>query len=445
MSIKKILVLILASLALTGLHAANNLNMFINHHRFLDKDRNTILLVDYQIPYRSLVFLAQNSGYFAELKVQVNISTPDSLVLSQDVSDYVGISNKADAGNSQKSYLNRLSFIMPEQPGKIEFSALDINSQRSFSWEFTVEPLPKNALISDVELNSEVRPDSLNTMPKFLRNNVLYRSEPSILLNRNTTDFAYLYLESYNRTDINNGNNLINLYLEKDSLVVMDEYIDFLPKKADESINLKIPLADLKPGLYSGTLLLQAGESSEERGFEFVLYEEKEDFISLFANMDEEYELMRYFVGNKLPSDWKNMSPDKKKRHVTQFWKNMAFSTGKSVPEVLSMVQERIDYANRVFGHLKAGWTSDMGRIYIRNGAPDEIDRDTSSDESRFVRKDYQIWKYSKGNKPVYLFIDIQMNGNSRLIYVDADDLEASNPDWLRYVGSDFDESRLNN
>jgi hypothetical protein len=111
----------------------------------------------------------------------------------------------------------------------------------------------------------------------------------------------------------------------------------------------------------------------------------------------------------------------------------------------MSLVQERVDYSNRVFGHLKAGWTSDMGRIYIRNGAPDEIDRDTSSDQSRFVRKDYQIWKYSSGNKPVYMFIDIQMNGNFRLIYADDDDLETSNPDWLRYVGTDFDESKLDN
>jgi hypothetical protein len=85
---------------------------------------------------------------------------------------------------------------------------------------------------------------------------------------------------------------------------------------------------------------------------------------------------------------------------------------------MIKLIRERIDYANQHFSHLKNGWTSDMGRIYIRYGAPDDVQRETSSDESRFVRKDFEIWKYSKENKPVYLFIDIQMNGNYRLIYV---------------------------
>jgi len=37
------------------------------------------------------------------------------------------------------------------------------------------------------------------------------------------------------------------------------------------------------------------------------------------------------------------------------------------------------------------------------------------------------------------------MNGNFRLIYAENDDLESSNPDWMRYVGSDFDTSLLDN
>ncbi len=64
----------------------------------------------------------------------------------------------------------------------------------------------------------------------------------------------------------------------------------------------------------------------------------------------------------------------------------MAFSTNRSVQSIMDLVK-RIDYANRNFTHFKQGWTSDMGRIYIRNGPPDDIQRDTSSDESRFCEK----------------------------------------------------------
>jgi len=436
--------LVVVLFAFSTLLGSDKLNMFIDYNRFLDKNKNTILLLDYQIPYENLAFLATNNGYFAELNVKVKITEADSIFLEHEINDIIGVKNKADTGNRKKSYLNRLSFTLHKPLYTIQFSALDINSQKNFFYEFQIETLPPSSLLSDVELNSEVRPDTSQYLVKFKRNNVLYHSEPSILFNKSTNDYIYLYLEIYNWNSTSESC-LLNLSLEKDSLVVMDEYIDFQPGPGSESINLKIPLKDLNPGFYNGTIVLQSAERTEERNIEFAVIEEKEEEFFLFANPDEEYELMRIFLGNKIPSDWGKMNQDTKRRYITQFWRDMAFSTNRSVQSIMDLVQKRIDYANRNFTHFKQGWTSDMGRIYIRNGPPDDIQRDTSSDESRFVRKDYQIWKYVSGKKPVYMFIDIQMNGNYRLIYVENDDLEASNPDWMRYVGSDFDTSKLDN
>ncbi|HNZ88414.1 MAG TPA: GWxTD domain-containing protein [Candidatus Cloacimonas acidaminovorans] len=436
--------LVIILFAFSTLLGSDKLNMFIDYNRFLDKNKNTILLLDYQIPYENLAFLATNNGYFAELNVKVKITEADSIFLEHEINDIIGVKNKADTGNRKKSYLNRLSFTLHKPLYTIQFSALDINSQKNFFYEFQIETLPPSSLLSDIELNSEVKPDTSQYLVKFKRNNVLYRSEPSILFNKSINDYIYLYLEIYNWNSTSESC-LLNLSLEKDSLVVMDEYIDFQPGPGSESINLKIPLKDLNPGFYNGTIVLQSAERTEERNIEFAVIEEKEEEFFLFANPDEEYELMRIFLGNKIPSDWGKMNQDTKKRYITQFWRDMAFSTNRSVQSIMDLVQKRIDYANRNFTHFKQGWTSDMGRIYIRNGPPDDIQRDTSSDESRFVRKDYQIWKYVSGKKPVYMFIDIQMNGNYRLIYVENDDLEASNPDWMRYVGSDFDTSKLDN
>lgn len=437
--------ILLAALLLGSqvLNAQAKLNMFIDYNRFLDKDKNTVLLIDYQVPYRSLVFLAQNNGYFAELKVNVRISEADSILFQQEVTDNIGIKNKADADNNQKYYLNRLSFTLDKPKYLILFTAEDLNSEKSFSWSFEVERLPGNSLISDVELNSEVRPDSLQYLAKFKRKNILYKPQPSVLINKGNLEFAHIYLEAYVKQP--GSSVLLNLSLAKDSLLVMDEYIDYYPKESSEGISLKIPLEELAPGRYNGSVLVQSEERSEERDFEFVLYEEAEEQIFLFANPDDEYALMRYFSSSRMPSDWNTLDLAKKRRYGTQFWRNMASSINRSPKDALNLIQERVDYANRNFGHLKNGWTSDMGRIYIRNGAPDDVQRDTSSDESRYVRKDYQIWKYSKGKKPVYLFIDVQMNGNFRLIYVENDDMESTNPDWLRYVGNDFDEGKLDN
>lgn len=427
-----------------SLYAAEQMNVYVEFNRFLNKDKQTILLLNYQVPYQNLTFLAQNNGYFAELKVNVKISEGDSLLLDHDINDIVGVRNKADTTNKLKSYLNRLSFTLNKPVYTILFSAQDVNSQRTFTRQFIVNALPENSLLSDIELNSEVRPDSTQYLAKFKRNNILYRCEPSILFNKSVTDTVYLYLEYYN-WNASPESCLLNLSLEKDSLVVMDEYIDFKPHLGNESINLKIPLDELKSGLYKGSIVFQSADRNEVRDFEFAVVQEKEEEFFLFNNPDDEYALMKIFKGGKTPTDWKFLSNDKKRRYITQFWNEMSANTNLNMTAVMDMVQERIDYANKHFGHLREGWTSDRGRIYIRNGAPDDVQNDTSSDESRFVRKDYEIWKYTSGRKPVYMFVDIQMNGNYQLIYVENDDLESSNPNWTRYVGSDFDTTKLDN
>ncbi|MDD4310103.1 MAG: GWxTD domain-containing protein [Candidatus Cloacimonetes bacterium] len=425
--------------------SAQALSLFVDVNRFLDGDSNTIILVDYQIPYRNLVFLAQSGGYFAEVSVKIDLMEADSVLISQEVTDNIGISSKADAENQQKYYLNRISFKLDKPSYTMRFNATDPNSGRTVLKYFEIKALPSGSLLSDIELNSEVRTDSLQYLPKFKRNNVLYKPQPSLLLNKNTNDNGYVYFETYNNVLSDNGSYMLNLALECDSIVVMDEYLDYKPQKKTESYSLAIPLAELKPGLHKGYITLLAGEVKEERSFDFVLLEEKEEQHYLLPNNDDEYELMHIFMGNRLTQDWKNMNPDRQRRYITQFWRNMAANTKRSIPAIMSLVQDRIDYANRNFGHLKAGWTSDMGRIYIRNGEAGDIERGTSTTQSRFVPKDFQIWKYSSGTKPVYVFIDNQMNGNYKLIYVDGDDLESSNPDWQRFLGTDFDESKLNN
>ena len=153
---------------------------------------------------------------------------------------------------------------------------------------------------------------------------------------------------------------------------------------------------------------------------------------------------MRYFMGNRLPSDWSKLELSTKRRYITNFWDQMAALNQLEPDLAVDQIRQRVDYSNRVFSHFGKGWTTDMGRIYIRNGAPDEIEKDQSSDETKYVRKDYQIWKYGGRVKAVYLFVDIQMSGNYKLLYVKGDDQEISNPGWQKYLGNDFDTSRLN-
>ena len=443
-SITKLALLLILMMA-TCLSALPNLNMHIDSHRYLDKEGNTILLVTYQIPYREMLFLSQQGGFMAQMDVTFEVSNQDSVIFTQNITDNVGVRSKYDAASSQKHYLNRVSYRLESGAYNILMVAIDKNSGRSFRWTFPVQTLERNARISDIELNAKVFADSSSYLQKFRRQNLVYEPVPSAILFKDYSDFAHLYLELYTPITELNQNKLLVLSLERDSTMVLDEYIDTTPTQETTGISLKIPLKDLRGGKYRGTISLQGDDNLVYRDFDLFISEEVEQRFHLFPNQDDEYALMRYFMGSKLSGNWENLNSEDKARQITGFWKNMASSTGMSVDGILDLIHERVEYANKYFSHLKQGWTTDMGRIYIRNGAPADIEKGTSSDQSRFVRKDYQIWKYSSGNKPVYMFVDMQMNNNFRLIYATDDDMESTNPNWIGYVGSDFDETLLRN
>ncbi len=440
----KILLALLLCLLSGTLFASDFLNVHVGTQRFLDKNQNTVIHIDYQIPYNGLVFQAFKGGYFAQVEMKVEVMEADSLVFEQVITDNIGITNKDDI-NSSKSYLNRVSYQIDRPHYQFKLSATDVLSQKQLFWGFSAEQLHPQVNLSDLELCSEVRPDSSSYLERFHRGKTLYRTQPSHIFDKNDQEFMNLYFEVYSTEEQRAESSLLVLTVEKDSLIIFDQYIDFIPLRSQEGISLKIPLQELSVGKYVGSLDLQLGEKNEHREFEFFVTEPKASLFYLFTNPDDDLRLLRYFVGYSEPAQWKSYDEQTKRRFVSQLWKDWSQSGTMSTQAAIDIVRERVDYSNQYFSFFDQGWTTDMGRIHIRNGKPDEIEKGTSSDDTRYVRKDYQIWKYSSRNKPVYLFVDIQMNGNYRLIYVDNDDRESSNPDFLRYLGSDFDTSLLNN
>lgn len=440
----KTLAVIVLLCGLGLMHAQAKLNMFIDYNRFLDAEGRTVLHIDYQIPHRNLVFLAHKGGFFAEVDVVVDVLRSDSLMFRRTVADNIGVSNRDDTV-SEKSYLNRISFLLEHSHYVFRFSAVDKNSKRTFTWEMDIAGLEPNTLVSDLEISGTVKADSSGSMTKFLRGKTLYRTEPSLIFDKKVSPLAYLYFELYPDAEQIGNSQLMVLTLERDGEIVSDDYIDFAPLYSIEGITLKVPLTDKANGRYDGLLQIQLGEQSVERSFELYVTETVETVYGLFPNPEDDLFVLRYYSGNQAPADWKNYSPETKKQYLSQMWRMMARSLGVQTADLINNVRERVDYSNRFFGSLSEGWKSDMGRIYIRNGKPDEIEKDTTADDTRYVRKDYQIWKYRGRINAVYVFVDMQMSGKYQLVYVDNDSMERSYPDYLRYLGDDFDTSRLRN
>ncbi len=437
----KFVLLILMFLAVNLLSAAK-LGMFVEVKRYLDVNKNTRFEIDYQAPYKNLMFQARNEGFFAELKVTISIANKDSVIQRREFVNNIGVSNKFDVSSPTKSYLDRIVLVLSKPGIRLSVVFEDLNSDNRFVWNYDAQLLPRSNLLSDVEILKTVLPDTSAYLKNFHRNGKLNIPEPSGIIPKELYDTLYVYCELYPQ----NSKELklkINLSRSDENILSSTQVLSSSEKV--RTILLPLQIAELTAGLYRGTIKVIGDTLFCTKEFDFVLKEHLETLFFLFPDPDEEHLLIRNLATVKPPSAWRTYSKEAKRNYISNFWMNLAGLSGIPVEQLMSIYRDRIDYCNKYYSHFEAGWKTDLGRVYVRNGPPDELEKDQTSDETKYVRKDFQIWKYSSGTKPVYVFIDIQMNNNYQLIYVKNDDLEVSKTDWRKYLGLDFEESRLRN
>ncbi|MDO9576984.1 MAG: GWxTD domain-containing protein [Candidatus Cloacimonadales bacterium] len=163
----------------------------------------------------------------------------------------------------------------------------------------------------------------------------------------------------------------------------------------------------------------------------------------VFDNLKDEYKLAGYFLTHLQKKYYKKLSDNDKWRYLQTFWKANDLDPTTEANEFLDQIRIRIKYCNQHFTHFNDGWTTDRGRIYIRNGEPYEVISQLTGVNAKYPQKDYEIWKYRISSYRTYIFFDQQQHGDHRLIYSENDPDEGSWSDWKSYLGTDFDVGLL--
>jgi GWxTD domain-containing protein len=441
MTTKQLLFLVLLLIGF-NLYSSEQLGMFIDAKRYQDNTVNTKYVIDYQVPYKNLQFMTRNKSFYAELRVVLSIANADSVIFSREFINDIGVSKKYDLASDSKFYPDRISLTLsqPRYKLKIEFS--DLNSDKSYVWEYITEQLSSLDLLSDLEIVASVLPDSTLFAKKFIRFGKTQIPCVSGIVSKGTTDSIYVYCEAYN--DLSPFDRAV-LTVSRDSTISMIQSLNLKSLGNNKALFFPINITGLETGKYTIAVELRGSQNAFVRAVPVILTEQSEKTYSIFNDIEEEFLFLRYLTPVNTVTHWDTMSKDAKRRYISGFWLAKAAESNQPVESIMDFYKKRIDYCNTRFSHFEKGWKTDMGRIYIRNGPPDEIDSDTTTDETKYVRKDFQIWKYSGKNHPVYVFVDIPMNGNFKLVYAENDEQESTYLNWKKYLGSDFDESRLQN
>jgi GWxTD domain-containing protein len=136
---------------------------------------------------------------------------------------------------------------------------------------------------------------------------------------------------------------------------------------------------------------------------EFSFYTEEE--------LDKMFDQAKYIATSSEKNVYKVLnSLDSKKQFITQFWAER----NKVQTDWKDEYYKRVEYANQNFSQLSMeGWSSDMGRVYIIYGSPDEYEhRPMNPNENA-----YEIWHYLELEGGVeFDFVDINGYGIYELV-----------------------------
>ena len=436
------------------------LNIAIDDNRFLDESQNTIFEINYLVTYNELEFEKTELGFTANLQVEIFLENNGKIV-DQDTYTNRIIVTSFDKTVSDNVFLDKIILTLAKPDYLIKINFKDEASQKTKEWQKKAELLPRESLISDLEISKFVGRDTTGYFEKFHRNDTLFFANPNHIFTLPKENKVSLYykIQNFEHNEQNEFSIEEKLTIKKKGRKIEKVKSDFTTSNFENFRMKEIDISDFQTGVYDIIIKVKDKKNGKTGVVQDYFSVKKIVDLShrIFPDLDNEYKLVQYFLKSKEKKQLKNLSDNGKKTFLERFWNSNDPNPVTKENEFLEMVRERIQYCDQHFSHFKEGWKTDIGRIYIKKGPPDEIRKlKTSIDTSlnpadigsvtytKYTIKDYQIWRYRMKQDLTYIFIDLQNSGNYKLIYSDNDENEMTLSNWKDYLGGDdFDESLL--
>ena len=230
-------------------------------------------------------------------------------------------------------------------------------------------------------------------------------------------DAFQFYLEAYNRDSLDSVRLVSTVLNEKKSLVLqVDTTVPLRPGKNEEI--LRIPHGTLSLGDYR--LHVRAfppgkgdiPDTGHLAATNRAIIVRWRGMPRSLKDLDEAIEQVRYIAKDDEQKALEEAkTPEEKQKRFLEFWKKRDPNPSTPRNEKMEEYYQRVDYANKHFGHYQAGWRTDMGMVYLVFGPPSNVERHPFDIDS----KPYEIWTYYDLSYS-FVFLDDTGFGDYRLI-----------------------------
>ncbi|MEZ4655261.1 MAG: GWxTD domain-containing protein [Candidatus Eisenbacteria bacterium] len=166
-------------------------------------------------------------------------------------------------------------------------------------------------------------------------------------------------------------------------------------------------LESLWLGTYYFEIEVKDGSDKARRRFEFRM---DETMVSPEGHLEESLELLRIIATKDEINTIESLPEGTRAAGWQRFWEEHDPTPGTPENEFRDAFFQRVRYANEHYGVLEPGWKSDRGRVYIKFGAPDEVESRPSTLEGLA----FEIWTYLELRKR-FVFVDYDGFGRFEL------------------------------
>ncbi len=317
----------------------------------------------YEISNEVLLYKKEDTSafFYGHIKIQLNVSSENSLNSVSDTATIVVIDRQSDA-------------VVKQLKGSIFFK---LKSGSNYYIDVNVFDLNKKMEYTDNLFSNKT---SIESRQNFLITN----SRNEVLFSVYYKPDEVVYLQSLrNREKLYE----VDYFKPKFKLAMPPFSVDLMPRfnyKPDSTFSVyetngKIELALPSKGFFH----LKTNNETKD-GVTFFVYESSYPKIK---NTEQMILATRYMMAKK---EFDNclLAPDQKAA-IDKFWIDIGGSAERA-KELIRKYYNRVQESNRLFTSFQEGWKTDRGMIYIVFGAPNNVSK----------RKNGEIWTYGDPNNP---------------------------------------------
>jgi GWxTD domain-containing protein len=348
-----------------------------------------------QVLYEGVSFVKEGEIFTAKYELTIDIyDTKKNLIREKIINESIKTSNYDETVSSKTYKLNQQSFNLPPMKYVVSVQVRDNETNKPFRINremelrnFTTRPLEASDIMI---LNKLTVEDSKKTIIPNISGNVA-----------ELNNAFHIFMEVYNRANIDSTQIILRLLDEKEKLVRTDTTYQPL-KSGNNSVFVKVSTLNITMGSYQLKLSVASLRSEESlvevsKKFNIQWKGMPHSFIDLDAAIDQ----MTYIFDQKEIDRIKKLPPSEKADAFKDLWKKKDPTPGTDRNELMEEYYSRVEYANKNFKHYLDGWRTDMGMVFIIFGSPNNVDRHPFDIDA----KPFEVWYYYELNRQL-VFVD---------------------------------------